>query len=173
MSRFRASNIPVAKPGACYITGRSSETAGPYIDTGKNIPGYGAVYVSRQAVEEMFDTLRAFQGKVGPNESEAEFFAKQEAEYNDAYNSGYAHGRTDFKNRMKELFDALVNSLGSDNSDSVIDTLSSVLADGTESSGEPGESEPVAGGSSGEDAPAPSSNKSDGVSDDFVGDLKL
>lgn len=173
MSRFRASNIPVAKPGSCYITGRSSEEAGPYIDTGKNILGYGAVYLSRQAVEEMHDVLRAYQGKVGPNESEAEFFAKQKAELDDTWNAGYAAGITDAKKEMREIFDAMVNSLGSNNSDPVTEPVPSVVADSTESSGEPEGSEPGTGGSSGEDAPAPSGNKSKRVSDDFVGDLKL
>lgn len=173
MSRFRASNIPVAKPGSCYITGRSSEEAGPYIDTGKNILGYGAVYISRQSIEEMHNVLRAYQGKVGPNESEAEFFAKQKAELDDTWNAGYAAGFSDAKKEMRELFDALVNSIGGGDSSAVIEPLSSVLADSQESSGEPEGSESGTDSPSGKDAPASRGNKSDGVSGDFVGDLKL
>lgn len=52
------------RPGKCAITG---DTTGPFLDTGKNVPRFGRVYLS---VRGLTDSLRDF-GFLAPDESES------------------------------------------------------------------------------------------------------
>lgn len=55
MGRFVAMNKPKALPGCCFIC--RSANNGPFVDTGKNVRGMGAVYVCATCLTEMFGLI--------------------------------------------------------------------------------------------------------------------
>lgn len=54
VSRFKVVAQPPQRPGCCFITKRSGEANGPYIDTGINLQREGQIYICADIVRELY-----------------------------------------------------------------------------------------------------------------------
>lgn len=169
VSRFPVSALPRTRPGACYVSGRSSESAGPYVDTGKDIPGFGAVLLSRQVVEEMHYEILKFSP---PPETENEKSFREKIE--EAEKRGYEKALAEIKEKFGEFSSSFFTAFGldlSDRDDDHPDFAVPELIESTSGSdeGEPGD-EPSASESDGDDSAASSGKVDRRVSGDSVND---
>lgn len=103
--RYKVVDQPLALPGKCYLTGAAGAASGPYIDTGQDIRGYGAVYYSAQAIEEMYRELMAYRGidiTLSLSEEQA----------GEKFNEGYENGYRDAQRKMEDFYrETILNDL--------------------------------------------------------------
>lgn len=113
-SRYRVLGQPMSAPGHCYITGETGAEHGPYVDTGMNIRPQsvkGALYISRNAIVEMYNELLAYEG-LNPDLKYTE--ADLKAATATSYEEGLAKGTNDFKDRLHDFVNRADDSDDSD-----------------------------------------------------------
>ena len=130
--RYTALAQPLAAPGQCFFSGEAGAAKGPYIDTGMHItrdnPKFGRVYLSRNAVTEMYRELQKFQDE-NPDEKTAAKREQIEADLKEKYDAGYAAGFEACRDEMKATFYAVANALGSSTDSATPDNLIDLLED--------------------------------------------
>lgn len=61
--RFHIVDQPVLSPGACVVSNAAGAKKGPYVDLGRNIRGFGQLYICADMVKAMYATVVAHENQ--------------------------------------------------------------------------------------------------------------
>lgn len=144
--RFKVVDQPVLAPGACVVSNASGGKKGPYVDLGRNIRGYGQLYICADMVKAMYDSVIAHENQ---------FVEPVVVETSDEHEA-----------RLLELKNSVVKDL-----DNALGSLARLFADYSIADSfpippSPDEDSGEADGAPEPDSPAPKRGGRDGVSGD-------